>query len=268
MTNDLDLRARPGAGSVANDMAAAFAGAGFYIARNVFEVYELAPLKTIAGNAIEADALRYQAAGQPPPYGRVFTCLHYENAFLELFLNDRFYDLFCLPLQEPYPVLHVYTTSSVPPASVNVFNQLHVDSAYDYGDFVEGVGCIIMLDEFTVSNGATWVLPGSHCSPEQPSESVFREGAVRIIGAPGDVLFFHPRLWHRSGQNHTKEWRHSLSVGISRPYIRPHVDHYRLLESLGRLPRHPRLRQLVGVHTRPYDSLEDYYGRSPGRSHA
>lgn len=235
---------------------------GFYVARHIFSHSELNDLRQRSEECIEYEASLYSELGMQCPYGRIFTCVAYGEKFLNIFLNNLFYDQLMTPFDEVNPILHVFTTSSIPPGNVNVFNRPHVDSNYPYGNFLEGIGCVVMLTDFTSDNGATWVIPGSHKKIMEPGDLEFEERGIQVTGNAGDVIIFHPRLWHKSANNFSDEWRHSLSIGVSRPWVRPHVDHFRLVERMGAIPENPRLLQLLGAYSTPFKSEKDYYLRA------
>lgn len=235
---------------------------GFFIVPKLLSHDKINKLTSLCESIIHKEEAFYAKAGVASPYGRVFSCIHYDDFFLSIFLDDNFYHYFKASFDEPHPIIHVYTTSSIPPKGKNVFSKMHNDSALQSKSFIEGIGCIIMLSPFTEKNGATCVLPGSHKEAAPPDLTTFEENSIRILGNPGDVLFFNPNLWHSSCPNKTQEWRHSLSIGISRPWIRPHVDHLRLLKDRSLIQSHPRLKQLVGYYSQPYHSEMDYYERS------
>lgn len=92
----------------------------------------------------------------------------------------------------------------------------HQDSYYFAFDRQPQIGVWVALSEATLENGCLWVLPGSHTDrihrhvpDRRPSanrgyvEIVDRDTADAIPAqmAPGDVLFFHSFLMHRSTDN-------------------------------------------------------------------
>lgn len=117
----------------------------------------------------------------------------------------------------------------------------HQDAYYikTYPDIL--IGAWIALEEADEENGCLWVLPGSHCEPIYPPPKAETNGYVHTRGAfdnimevqgvsqlndemntltqvvqkypdpipvpmkPGDVLFFHHHLLHRSYPNRTTD---------------------------------------------------------------
>lgn len=78
-----------------------------------------------------------------------------------------------------------------------------------------------MLTDFTVENGATRIVPGSHLlgRPPQPGEA--EEQEIAVVGKKGSVFVWHNALWHQSGPN-TSSDQHRMGANVA--YI-PWVVH-------------------------------------------
>lgn len=94
---------------------------------------------------------------------------------------------------------------------------------------------IWMLDEFSVANGATAFVPGSHLLGKSPREALTDINAehpdeIVIEGQPGDVLVFNGHCWHAGRPNETDNHRravlvHYLRADVPRPENRrQHLD--------------------------------------------
>lgn len=78
-----------------------------------------------------------------------------------------------------------------------------------------------MISDFTVHNGATLVVPGSHRSGRQPDKSVpHRIETVAGVGAGGTALVFDGRLWHAAGRNTTNQSRYGITCTFCGPQFR------------------------------------------------
>ena len=111
---------------------------------------------------------------------------------------------------------------------------------------------IWMLDEFSVANGATAFVPGSHLLGKGPREVLTDLNAshpdeIVIEGQPGDVLVFNGHCWHAGRPNETENHRravlvHYLRADVPRPgNRRQHLD----VEHAVALT--PRERELLGL---------------------
>jgi ectoine hydroxylase-related dioxygenase (phytanoyl-CoA dioxygenase family) len=72
-----------------------------------------------------------------------------------------------------------------------------------------------MITDFTVENGATRLVPGSHLSGKQPDPSVpHKIASVAAVGPAGTAFAFDARLWHGAAPNRSQESRFGItSVG-------------------------------------------------------
>lgn len=124
------------------------------------------------------------------------------------------------------------------PPNTGVRMSFHMDS--DKGRVRDETGysaasAIWMLDPFTVENGATAFVPGSHLLGKSPKEVLTDLNAshpdeIIIEGQPGDVLVFNGHGWHAGRPNLTNGHRrailvHYLRADVPRPENRrQHVD--------------------------------------------
>lgn len=81
---------------------------------------------------------------------------------------------------------------------------------------------MFMLTDFTASNGATRVVPGSHLSGRQPDPAVpWTIDGHAVTAAAGSALVFDGRLWHAAGENRSKQSRMGVLAYYSAPFCRP-----------------------------------------------
>jgi ectoine hydroxylase-related dioxygenase (phytanoyl-CoA dioxygenase family) len=106
------------------------------------------------------------------------------------------------------------------------------------------------LDEFTVANGATRFIPGSHhWEPgRQPSPDDPVEYAVM---SPGSALFYLGSLWHGGGANQTSLPRLGVILEYAAGWLRPQENHCLAVprEIARDLPE--RLQELLGYNIYP-----------------
>ena len=159
----------------------------------------------------------------------------------------------------PTCILYAYQSSSLRPSKGNYGSRVHVDSPRFIPGYPTNVGVIFALDPFTAETGGTLYLPGSHLSPELPTDERFFQDAVQAICNPGDMILFHARLVHAAGVNRTARTRHALTLNVCRSFMRQRFDFPRLLapELLNRLGEQGR--RFVGMNVRMPTSLEEFY---------
>lgn len=133
------------------------------------------------------------------------------------FLNDIWYKQ--IPLEKPNYILRAYLARSS-----NRSLPLHIDSFVPYKSehpFV--MQAAIVLEDQTVENGCTLVVPGSHRTGEYARQEAM-ENAVPIESHAGDIVIWDSRLWHGAGQNTTNTTRWSLIATFSRWWIKQNFD--------------------------------------------
>jgi hypothetical protein len=145
-------------------------------------------------------------------------------------------------------------------ASASYASAIHRDLRTYSGDLPLMMNTLVMLDDFTVENGATLMMTGSHRGcPERPTEAAFTARAERATGRAGSILVFDSNLWHAAGVNTTALPRRSITPMYCRPFIKPQFDYPRVLgydrmDSLSDLQR-----QVLGYYSRIPASLCEWY---------
>lgn len=80
-----------------------------------------------------------------------------------------------------------------------------------------GISTIWNIDEFTETNGATELIPGSHRVADlEPDE----KDIVKAIMPAGSVLVFSGSLYHRGGANNSNEPRLAITPQYCQPWLR------------------------------------------------
>lgn len=100
--------------------------------------------------------------------------------------------------------------------------------AFDFFPFPAGfeVECHVMwaMNDFTETNGATRVIPGSHKWADK-----LRPGGDQTVPAEmakGSVLFYVGSLYHGGGANHSRAPRRGINVGYTLSWLRQEENQY------------------------------------------
>jgi hypothetical protein len=218
----------------------------------------MAECRSALEHAIDEEAA-YHGSTDHRDYGMVQCCPMYGGVFVEL-LN--------IPeLMEPMNhilgagcIVYSYSSSSLPPrGGKNFASRIHVDCPRLIPNYPTNLGIVILVDDFTAANGATWYLPASHERLEPPDQSEFCDNSKRLIAGSGSVWYVNPRLWHSAGVNQTRKWRHSIGINMCRPYIKQRLDIPRLLKDQDLSRFSESSLQKLGFFSQPPTSLDDYY---------
>jgi hypothetical protein len=142
---------------------------------------------------------------------------------------------------------------------------IHRDIRFFSGDFPLMLNLLVMLDDFTLENGATYLLAGSHTKPDKPESETFYKNADRAIGKRGDVIFFNSNLWHAAGLNTTDDERRAITITFTKPFMKQQLDYPRTVgyEALEKMSY--ELQQMIGYFSRTPTNLDEWYQKPEKR---
>lgn len=173
------------------------------------------------------------------------------------------------PLLEAYfggkYILSTMGLSKVISGSGVYTQNIHRDVRTFTGDAPLWVNTLIMLDDSTEDNGATFMLEGSHRGSDRPNEDFFYDNAVRACGKKGDVLVFDGNIWHAAGENITDNPRHIITPIYCRPFIKQQLDYPRAFGVEFGASASQHLRQVLGYNALVPSSLEEFYQKDENR---
>jgi ectoine hydroxylase-related dioxygenase (phytanoyl-CoA dioxygenase family) len=140
----------------------------------------------------------------------------------------------------------LHTRSTYPGAPLQ---RLHRDWMLDRRiPFPTHVNSMWMLDDFTVENGATRVVPGSHLWDGEPEQGHTYPGEVQATGTAGSVVIFDSRVYHAGGANRSGGVRRGLTGFFCRSWAKPQEDHTRSIAPALLANASPLLIRLWGFH--------------------
>lgn len=162
-------------------------------------------------------------------------------------------------------ILSTMGLSYLPPEGRVYTQRIHRDQRSFSGNARMWLNTLVMLDDSTEDNGATWMLEGSQDRAERPEEEYFYAHAVRALGKAGDVLLFDGNIWHAAGTNTTSETRHIITPIYCRPFIKQQLDYPRAFGyDFGRTLS-PHLQQVLGYRALVPATLDEFYQKDEDR---
>jgi hypothetical protein len=228
-----------------------YARDGYLLVRKLFDAQEM---QTLLNFARQDPALMASAYGRKDSTG--------QETKLTLW-NHPTEDLYGLFSRSPRlvdraeqllggEVYHWHTKMMLKEPYVGGAWEWHQDYGYWYHNGClspDLVSCLIAVDRATRENGCLQVLKGSHrlgridhgksgdqtgADMERVDVALQRHELVYVECEPGDVLFFHSNLLHRSDQNHSANPRWSLiccyNARANDPYKETRHPRYTRLE--------------------------------------
>ncbi|MFP3553212.1 phytanoyl-CoA dioxygenase family protein [Paraburkholderia sp. SIMBA_049] len=137
--------------------------------------------------------------------------------------------------------------------------RVHRDIRSYSGDLPLLLNTLVMLDDFTADNGATFLLPGSHKDAAKPTDEAFYQDAVQAVAPAGSILIFNSNVWHAGGNNMTDLPRRSVTPMFCKPFIKQQFDYPRAVgyDKGDSLKSHTR--QVIGYNARVPATLDEWY---------
>lgn len=123
---------------------------------------------------------------------------------------------------EPY---YLNNISARCPLKGHPGQQLHLDSNLPGINHTLVVNVLWMLDDFTLENGATRVVPHSHKTKHFAADGLTHPDEIRITGKKGGAIVFNANLWHGGAENFTDQTRWAVALGYARWFIKPSFDY-------------------------------------------
>ena len=179
-------------------------------------------LDQAAGEAAGGVAIRdggQVGVDAPAPNQRVLNLLDKGEEFWRVLLHPVVDEIVCHLLGE-----NVISSS----VTANIANPggepmpLHSDQGYVDIPIEDAVVCntMWMLTDFTVENGGTYLVPGSHHRNRYPDDPMDFSECISLEGPSGMACVFDGRVWHGTGPNRTTG---TSRVGLLNYWCRPWV---------------------------------------------
>ena len=115
-----------------------------------------------------------------------------------------------------------------------------------------------MVDDFSIDNGATYILPGSQLIEGKPSDDHFYKHAIQIEGKSGDAILFDAMLWHAGGVNKTKFPRRGITKVFTRAFMKQQIDYTKATELPVLQGMTERSRRLLGFDARVPENIDQF----------
>ena len=86
------------------------------------------------------------------------------------------------------------------------------------------INALFCVDDFTLENGATFVLPASHKSEAFPSSSYVRKNAIQVEAKAGSFILLDCMVYHSGGFNKTQSMRRAVNHVFNIPYFKQQIN--------------------------------------------
>lgn len=121
----------------------------------------------------------------------------------------------------------------------------HRDLPYQHfvSDTPLAINALFCVDDFTIANGSTFVLPASHKTPEFPGDRYLAENSIQIRAVAGQFIVLDCMVFHSGGLNQTDRDRRAVNHVYTIPYFKQQI---KLANNINPTPLSPFLRELLG----------------------
>jgi ectoine hydroxylase-related dioxygenase (phytanoyl-CoA dioxygenase family) len=117
------------------------------------------------------------------------------------------------------------------------------------------INALFCVDEFTLENGSTFVLPASHKSINYPTAYYIQRNALQIQARAGQFILLDCMLFHSGGFNKTDTERRAVNHVYTIPYFKQQI---KLSEMLKNVELTPDQKELFGFCFQEPLSIEQF----------
>lgn len=190
---------------------------------------------------------------------------HGGEVFIKLALNETLLSLLRRLISGKF-ILNQQNGIINPPQETNNQSAWHRDLPYQH--FVSttplAINALFCVDDFTLENGATFVLPASHKSEAFPSSNYVQKNAVQIEAKAGSFIILDCMMFHAGGFNKTSSERRAVNHLYNIPYFKQQIN----------IPMNMRATNLsseekyiLGFNCIESSSITDYLSTRAGKSY-
>ena len=141
------------------------------------------------------------------------------------------------------------------------YNQAYYHRDLPYQHFTSSrplaINALYCIDNFSLENGATKVVPGSHKFEAFPSNATVEKLEETITAVEGTFLVLDCMVYHSGGENKTNSCRRAVNHVYTLPMIRQQLPLPDMIPNVDMLPKNTR--QLFGCSLPYKNGLNQYY---------
>ncbi|MDA7706974.1 phytanoyl-CoA dioxygenase family protein [Flavobacteriaceae bacterium] len=149
--------------------------------------------------------------------------------------------------------------SNIPSESSLFYKKFHRDIKIYSHSAPVFLNMLVMVDDFTVENGGTLLLPFSHLKEAAPTKEFWKKNSVSMTGSAGDIVLWNGNIFHASGINKTLQDRRGLPITFTLPYYKQLLDYPRALGYDRMSDFSLKMQDILGYNSRVPSSVEEWY---------
>jgi ectoine hydroxylase-related dioxygenase (phytanoyl-CoA dioxygenase family) len=117
------------------------------------------------------------------------------------------------------------------------------------------INALYCVDDFTLANGATFVLPATHLKEPYPSPQFIQRHAIQAEAKAGSFILLDCMVYHSGGYNSTDKARRAINHVYNIPFFKQQIN---IPNSMPDVPLSSEAKELLGYTYAEPRSVDDY----------
>ena len=157
---------------------------------------------------------------------------HGGEAFKDLATNRNLMVVLSMLIGDKY-ILNQQNGVITPPNESYNQGSWHRDLPYQHyvSSSPLAVNALYCIDNFTLDNGSTFVLPATHKHSNFPSKEYVKANAYQVEAMAGQYILLDCMLFHSGGFNRTNKERRAVNHIFSVPYFKQQINIPKIINS-------------------------------------
>lgn len=181
---------------------------------------------------------------------------HGGSEFVRLATNQNLLSVLCKLIVGKF-ILNQQNGVINPPGETYNQGKWHRDLPYQHyvSSTPLAVNALFCIDDFTLENGSTFVLPATHQTVNYPSASYIQRNALQVEARAGQYILLDCMLFHSGGFNRTNVERRAVNHVYTIPYFKQQI---KLPELMQHADLDPIQNELFGFDFQEPTSIDCY----------
>ena len=150
-----------------------------------------------------------------------------------------------------------------PPMSKN-YTQLKYHRDLPYQHYVSSrplaINALYAVDDFTIENGATFVIPASHKVEKFPTQNYLESTQLQVTVKAGTFLVLDCMLFHAAAPNQSSNARIGLNHVFTSVMFAPQINWKKSIEEM-EIPITESITELLGLNFASPENVDEYLRR-------
>lgn len=230
---------------------------GLVVVENFFSIDECKRYKEKIIQILEKKIIKNQYVGNNT-YQVIENYFTFDDSFFRIIYSELMDQIMMELIDQDYVIL----SSSARNAHLNKKIKLnsktsgigwHTDTRYIQEQRIKPsliYTSIVPLEDFTLSNGTTKFILGSHKFKGKPEREKDYKNANNLIAKKGSLIVIDTALWHRAGMS-TNKSRWAIFTMYAPWFIKPYFQFDKMIPKNKVKELHPKIRQLLHFDSTP-----------------